>query len=267
MTRAIATMTYEDDKARLEKIAQLSKRFAKQCDLCGRRPANAGAVRFLGNVGLLVRRYKRELQAEICGPCLHSRLLGFTLVNLIFGWWGTISMLVTPAYILNNFVEFGQSGGRLYRLRRRKAELRSVLATKARNGAGAKGSDQVGWPSRRVRVVEAMAFPNPHKLIPLHIRRGLLRVYIAACVPWIAFFGYRFLDALQRDYYRPYTQHQAFGAFWSLLVVPVGGPISLLVILWVLAGFRKSGQTASEADQQVCGMNCPSPGRPPEVRS
>jgi hypothetical protein len=30
-------------------------------------------------------------------------------------------------------------------------------------------------------------------------------------------------------------------------MVPVGGPISLLVIMWVLAGFRKSEQTASEA--------------------
>jgi hypothetical protein len=36
-------------------------------------------------------------------------------------------------------------------------------------------------------------------------------------------------------------------AFWLMLIVPIGGPISLLVILWVLAGFRKSDQTASEA--------------------
>jgi hypothetical protein len=60
--------------------------------------------------------------------------------------------------------------------------------------------------------------------------------------PWIAFFGYRFLDALQRPY-----QHRASGAFLSLLIVPVGGPILLLVIMWVLAGFRKSEQIASEA--------------------
>jgi hypothetical protein len=85
-----------------------------------------------------------------------------------------------------------------------------------------------------------MAFPSPH-ILPFHLRRGLLRIYIAVSVPWVAFFGYKFLDALQRPY-----QHHAAGAFWSLLIVPVGGPISLLVIMWVLAGFRKS-QTASEA--------------------
>ena len=86
-----------------------------------------------------------------------------------------------------------------------------------------------------------MAFPSPH-ILPLHLRRGLLRIYIAVSVPWVAFFGYQFLDALQRPY-----QHHVAGALWSLLIVPVGGPISLLVIMWVLAGFRKSEQTASEA--------------------
>jgi hypothetical protein len=86
-----------------------------------------------------------------------------------------------------------------------------------------------------------MAFPSPHRL-PLHLRRGLLRSYVAVTVPWTAFFGYRFLDALQHPY-----QHHASGAFWFLLMVPVGGPILLLVTMWVLAGFRKSEQTASEA--------------------
>jgi len=65
-------------------------------------------------------------------------------------------------------------------------------------------------------------------------------------VPWVAFFGYRFLDALQHPY-----QHHASEAFWSLLMVPVGGPVSLLVIMWVLAGFRKSEQIASEVKTGV----------------
>jgi len=92
-----------------------------------------------------------------------------------------------------------------------------------------------------------MTFPSPHKF-PLHLRRGLLRIYIAVTVPWIAFFGYRFLDALQHPYL-----HHASGAFWSLLMVPVGGPILLLVIMWVLTGFRKSEQTASDAKTSARG--------------
>jgi hypothetical protein len=106
-----------------------------------------------------------------------------------------------------------------------------------------------------------LAFSGLRRLLPLHLRRGLLRIYIAVSVPWIAFFGYRFLDALQRDYYRPYYQHRAFEAFWSLLIVPVGGPISLLLILWVLAGFRKSEQTAGEA--KTGAKNDARPARPP----
>lgn len=86
--------------------------------------------------------------------------------------------------------------------------------------------------------------------LPLHLRRGLLRLYIAVSVPWIAFFGYRFLAALQDRY-----QHHAFGAFWSLLIVPVGGPILSRVIMWVLDGFRKSEPTASEAVKKCARLS------------
>jgi hypothetical protein len=120
--KASAQMTDESEKARLEKIATLLQRFQKQCDLCGHRPANAGAVRFQGNIGLLVRRYRHELKAEMCGPCLHTQFLKFTLMNFILGWWGTISLILTPGYILSNFVEYSQSVVRLYQLRKRKAK-------------------------------------------------------------------------------------------------------------------------------------------------
>jgi hypothetical protein len=117
-------------------------------------------------------------------------------------------MFVGPVYLLHNIVEYVEALYKFFRDRKPSAVIAS---------------------------------PNPHKLIPSHIRRGLLRVYIAVCVPWIVFFGFRFIDALDHPY-----QHRSFEAFWSLLIVPVGGPISLLLILWVLAGFRKSEQTASE---------------------
>jgi hypothetical protein len=106
-----------------------------------------------------------------------------------------------------------------------------------------------------------MAFPDPRRL-PLNLRRGLLRIYIAISVPWIAFFGYRFLDALQRPY-----QHYASGAFWSLLMVPVGGPISLLVIMWVLAGFRNSEQSASRVKTDARIDARPSQPSSPDTRN
>ncbi len=96
----------EEEGARSEHIGKLLERFERQCDLCRRRPASAGTVHFEGNVGLFVRRYKHELKAEMCGPCLHTQFLKFTVVNFIFGWWGTISMFVTPGYILHNVAQY-----------------------------------------------------------------------------------------------------------------------------------------------------------------
>jgi hypothetical protein len=75
--------------------------------------------------------------------------------------------------------------------------------------------------------------------LPEHLRRGLLRLYVVVSVPWVAWFGYQLLDHLQRPYYS--RSRHAADAFWSLLVVPIGGPILLLVIVWVVAGFRRPG--------------------------
>ena len=70
--------------------------------------------------------------------------------------------------------------------------------------------------------------------LPEHLRRGLLRLYVAVSVPWVAWFGYQLLYALN-----DYDQDEAANAFWWLLVVPVGSPILFLVIAWVVTGFRK----------------------------
>jgi hypothetical protein len=73
--------------------------------------------------------------------------------------------------------------------------------------------------------------------LPEHLRRGLLRLYVVVSVPWVAWFGYQFLDHLQRPYYS--RSRHAAEVFWWLLLVPVGGPILLLVIAWVIAGFQR----------------------------
>ena len=81
--------------------------------------------------------------------------------------------------------------------------------------------------------------------LPEHLRRGLLRLYVVVSVPWVAWFGYQFLDHLQRPYYS--RSRHAAEVFWWLLLVPVGGPILFLVIAWVIAGFRK--KTALRVDK------------------
>jgi hypothetical protein len=82
-------------------------------------------------------------------------------------------------------------------------------------------------------------FVKPHWLkLPQHIRTGFLRLYGVVAVPWIAWFGYRLVDALQR-----HNDRLASSAFWWLLIVPIGAPIVLTAVLWVMAGFRKPEPT------------------------
>jgi hypothetical protein len=106
----------------------------------------------------------------------------------------------------------------------------------------------VGWGL--VRLWEIYGEGHWHGL-PLHLRRGLLRLYIAVSAPWVAFFGYQFLDALQDGY-----RHHTAEAFWSLLIVPLGGPIVLLVLMWVLAGFAiRRLEPHSIAIQMLAGVD------------
>lgn len=69
--------------------------------------------------------------------------------------------------------------------------------------------------------------------LPMHQRRGLLRLYFLVAVPWAAWFGYESFNGIR--HHSRYVAH----AFWSLISVPIGGPILLLVIVWVISGFRK----------------------------
>jgi hypothetical protein len=74
---------------------------------------------------------------------------------------------------------------------------------------------------------------------------SLTRLYVVVAVPWVAWYGYQIFDAAQRSSYS--SQRAISHAFWSLLIVPNGGPILLVMIVWVLAGFRKSVPVTNEA--------------------
>jgi hypothetical protein len=90
--------------------------------------------------------------------------------------------------------------------------------------------------------------------VPRNVQRGLLRLYLVVPVPWVAWFGYQILDALDR--HRPVS-----GAVWSLLIVPIGGPLLYLVAGWVIAGFRKPASEAQPKPDEA-----PPPLEPPSHR-
>lgn len=105
-------------------------------------------------------------------------------------------------------------------------------------------SKDEGW---RGQTLAQNTAPDVVRILPSHVRRGLLRLYLAIAVPWAAWFGYQILYAFQHHSYG-YGWRYASGAFRTLLIVPIGGPILFFVIVWIIAGFRKFNEATPQPE-------------------
>jgi len=66
-----------------------------------------------------------------------------------------------------------------------------------------------------------------------YVRKGLLRLCVAAGITWIGWLGYKSLHALADGS----DWEDGSGIVWLILTVSIGSPI---LIGWVVAGFQKS---------------------------
>src|SRR5215472_5000611 len=64
-----------------------------------------------------------------------------------------------------------------------------------------------------------------------YVRKGLLRLCVAAGITWIGWLGYKALHALAHG------SGWLSSIVWLILIVSISGPI---LIAWVVAGFQKS---------------------------
>ncbi len=75
------------------------------CQLCGVE-AETKYVEFYQNIGAFIMRFHKSLKGKLCKNCIHQQFWGFTLVNVTLGWWGVISLIVTPCFLINNAVRY-----------------------------------------------------------------------------------------------------------------------------------------------------------------
>jgi hypothetical protein len=75
------------------------------CQACG---ANAPTryVAFYQNIGLLVLRLHKSVEGELCKACVHKYFWELTMITLVAGWWGLISFIITPFFLLNNIIRY-----------------------------------------------------------------------------------------------------------------------------------------------------------------
>jgi len=85
----------------------------QRCQSCGNMRMTK-LVSFYRNTGMLFRRQTTSLVGYLCKSCIHRRFWEFEFKNLIFGPWGTISVIVTPIYFVQNIFSYVVA---LYKLR------------------------------------------------------------------------------------------------------------------------------------------------------
>jgi hypothetical protein len=75
------------------------------CQACGVE-APTKYVAFHQNIGALFMRFSKSIKGNLCKRCIHKNFWSFTGTNLVLGWWGVISMCVTPFFIINNVARY-----------------------------------------------------------------------------------------------------------------------------------------------------------------
>jgi hypothetical protein len=75
------------------------------CQSCGVEAPTKHVV-FYQNIGALVMRFYGQIEGNLCKSCIHKHFWKMTLINLFLGWWGVISLIVTPFFLLNNIFRY-----------------------------------------------------------------------------------------------------------------------------------------------------------------
>lgn len=75
------------------------------CQSCGVE-APTRYVSFHQNIGALVMRFSKSIEGRLCKNCIHRHFWSLTGTTLFLGWWGIISMIITPFLLLNNVIRY-----------------------------------------------------------------------------------------------------------------------------------------------------------------
>jgi hypothetical protein len=71
------------------------------CHECGIE-AETRYVSFHQNIGVLVLRFSNSIEGRLCKACIHKHFWSTTSITFFLGWWGMISFVITPFFLLNN---------------------------------------------------------------------------------------------------------------------------------------------------------------------
>lgn len=103
------------------------------CELCG-RAAETSQVGFTRNIGAIFLNFSRTTHGNMCRFCVERYFWRYTVVSLLFGWWGVTSFFVNAVWVPINIACYLRCLG----LPAPSDDARS-LADRRRRGLGAMG--------------------------------------------------------------------------------------------------------------------------------
>jgi hypothetical protein len=81
-----------------------------RCEFCGAR-APVAPVHYRQNTGMLVVRQSKAWAGDACRGCGLRWFWKTTLHTFFLGWWGTISCVLTPIFLLGNLYSLTKTLG------------------------------------------------------------------------------------------------------------------------------------------------------------
>lgn len=75
------------------------------CQNCGIE-APSKKVAFHQNIGALVVRFSKSCKGNLCKRCIHEKFWSMTGVTLGIGWFGTISIILGPIFVIMNTCQY-----------------------------------------------------------------------------------------------------------------------------------------------------------------
>jgi len=73
---------------------------------CCQRVASTRQVTLDRNIGALYMRFHQRIEGQLCRECISKYFWQYTLVNFTLGWWGMISLVLTPIFIIGNTIHY-----------------------------------------------------------------------------------------------------------------------------------------------------------------
>ena len=77
----------------------------QRCQVCGLE-AETRYIVLYQVIGAVVILYHTWVAGQLCKTCIHRHFWSKTTTTLLLGWWGLISLLITPFVLINNVIRY-----------------------------------------------------------------------------------------------------------------------------------------------------------------